>query len=303
MARPNKQGLDYFPYDVDLDIDDKIQMIIAEFGFRGEMIVTKLFAWIYKNGGYYINWDEKERLKFAARVAYISGSQANLVTEIVDRCIKWDLFNAVVFESFGILTSVRIQETWKDGSRKRKDRTFIPAIWLLMAPPDAAKAEETELKAEVTHKVKETKEKETKVTRPNGLVVSPETTDQARRQKKKQYTEILNGLNGAQPVSYWESIHKFIIDQSPDFAEPYVDAWNIFAGHYRLAKVEAISDSRRKKLSSRLQEKTFDYFRILDKAKSSAHLRGDNNGSWKITFDWVIENDKNYLKIIEGNYD
>lgn len=301
MPRPTKQGLDYFPYDVDLDVDDKVQMIIAEFGFRGEMILTKLFAWIYKHGGYCIYWDEKERLKFTARVSYIGGAQVNLIDELVGRCIKWDLFNAALFESSRILTSTRIQSTWLEGSRKRKERTIDPEVWLLGAIPDGVKAEETIKKAEVTDKVKETKVKESK--RPNGLVVSGETTDERRRLQKKTYSDMLSQLNGAEKKEYWIKIHEFIQAQRPDFAEPYVDAWNLFADFRKLAKLETVSDSRRKKLAVRLQEKAFDFFRILEKAKDSPHLRGENRDGWKMTFDWMIENDKNYCKILEGNYD
>ena len=34
MARPNKEGLDYFPFDVDFFSDEKIGSISGEFGIK-----------------------------------------------------------------------------------------------------------------------------------------------------------------------------------------------------------------------------------------------------------------------------
>ena len=41
MARPNKMGLDYFPFDVDFFNDEKIVAISGEFGIKGEIVVIK----------------------------------------------------------------------------------------------------------------------------------------------------------------------------------------------------------------------------------------------------------------------
>lgn len=162
MARPVKMGIDYFPMDVDLDSDDKLSMIIGEFGIKGELIYTKLLGWIYKHNGYYSKWDEMEQLKFAKRVAYIGNPSVSLISEIVARCIKWGLFEQSVFESLQVLTSKRIQSTWLDATRKRKDRIIDEEIWII-GVNDALEAEKTPKKAEEIHKVKERKVKESKV--------------------------------------------------------------------------------------------------------------------------------------------
>lgn len=161
MARPTKQGIEYFPLDVDLDSDDKLSMIIGEFGIKGELIYTKLLGWIYKHNGYYSNWDEMEQLKFAKRVAYIGNPSVSLINEIVARCIKWGLFDQSVFVSLQILTSKRIQMTWQDATRKRKERQIDQKIWLSEVN-DGVKAAITSKKAEETNKVKESKVKKSK---------------------------------------------------------------------------------------------------------------------------------------------
>ena len=39
------------------------------------------------------------------------------------------------------------------------------------------------------------------------------------------------------------------------------------------------------------------------KMQASHFLRGDNKRGWKASFDWLFENDKNWVKVYEGNYD
>lgn len=157
MARPNKKGIDYFPKDIDADQDDKLAMIIGEFGLKGEVLFDKLCGWIYKHEGYFMKWEEDAQLRFLKRYAYC-GFSLSFILEAVPRLIKWGLFDRVVFDSFHVLTSARIQSTWIEATRKRSSRDIISDYWVI----DGVKAEETPKKAEETtqRKVKESKGKE-----------------------------------------------------------------------------------------------------------------------------------------------
>ena len=171
MARPNKQGLEYFPIDVSLESDDKLQMIIAEYEMKGEFIFIKLLSYIYKNVGYFCNWNEEiTQLKFANSVSYaLGGSQVNLIKEVVSKLIRWEIFDNLVFDRFGVLTSRRIQDTWIEATRKRKDRRIFTYLCLLddKRPDDVVystfEAEETPKKTEVINKVNKTKLNQTKL--------------------------------------------------------------------------------------------------------------------------------------------
>ena len=68
MARPTKEGLDYFPLDVDVFEDEKIEAIAGEFGLKGEIAVIKLLCAIYKKGyfDFYLFLGVKDRTKFQA---------------------------------------------------------------------------------------------------------------------------------------------------------------------------------------------------------------------------------------------
>ena len=113
MAAPTKQGIDYFPYDIDLDQDDKLAMIIGEYGEKGERLWVKILAWTYKNEGYYFEWKEDVQLRFLRRYSYC-GFSLSFIQEVVPRFIRWGLFDKAVFDAFQILTSERIQKTWLD---------------------------------------------------------------------------------------------------------------------------------------------------------------------------------------------
>ena len=114
MARPQKNGLDYFPLDVDMDQDDKIALIEAQHGVVGFAIVIKLLMKIYKNS-YFYEWTEKEQLLFSKRV----NVDINLINVVINDCIKWGLFDRNLLESKKILTSKGIQSRYLEAVGRR----------------------------------------------------------------------------------------------------------------------------------------------------------------------------------------
>jgi len=80
----------------------------------------------------------------------------------------------------------------------------------------------------------------------------------------------------------------------------YVEKWNEFLE----PKVSTLTKDRKAKLNIRLREKDFvdSYDKILSIIKDTPFLRGDNNKNWRADFDWIITNDTNYVKILEGKY-
>jgi hypothetical protein len=95
-------------------------------------------------------------------------------------------------------------------------------------------------------------------------------------------------------------IHEFIRDNRPTFPDPYIDLWNLFAGQFKIPGVKSKSNNRIRKLKIRLSEKQFDFSQIIRKATHAGDFLLTSN--W-FTFDWIIENQENYLKLLEGNYD
>ena len=78
--------------------------------------------------------------------------------------------------------------------------------------------------------------------------------------------------------------------------------WNELADKKNLPSITTITKSRRDKFKVRSAESSFDYKRILSFIDKSAFLCGANNRNWKVSFDWILANDTNYVKILEGKY-
>lgn len=118
MARPFKQGLEYFALDVNMS--DEVELIEAVHGLVGFAVLIKLFQKIYSEG-YFIEWQEKDQILFSNRVS----DDRNRVTSIVSDCIKWGIFNSDMYRQYGILTSRRIQEQYFTATYRRVKVTAI----------------------------------------------------------------------------------------------------------------------------------------------------------------------------------
>ena len=76
-----------------------------------------------------------------------------------------------------------------------------------------------------------------------------------------------------------------------------------------LLNVHVLSKSRKSKIKTRVAEmggleKAMETIgKLFAKVSESKFLNGDNDRSWKAGFDWLFENDKNWVKVMEGNYD
>lgn len=108
-------GINYFPLNVHLD--DKFELIEAEFGLKGFAIVVKLFQKIYGQQGYYCEWSEDVALLFGKNV----GLGGDAVSEIVRAAIKRGIFDSELYDKYQILTSRGIQERYFEAVSRRKE--------------------------------------------------------------------------------------------------------------------------------------------------------------------------------------
>lgn len=115
MARPLKEGLDYFPLDVVLD--EKWEYIEAEFGLVGFSVVVKLLQKIYGGHGYYCDADDDMILLFSRKVNLTPAE----VKDIISASVKRGIFDKDMYEAHKILTSKGIQKRYFDGVGRRKD--------------------------------------------------------------------------------------------------------------------------------------------------------------------------------------
>jgi hypothetical protein len=125
MARPKKQGLDYFSFDCDFFQDEKVVAIAGEFGLKGEIVIIHLLCAIYRNG-YFYKWDELAKMKMLHE---LPGVNAELLDKIVSRLLLWDFFDRGLFESSIVLTSRGIQKRYFEATKWRTPSEDLPYIF------------------------------------------------------------------------------------------------------------------------------------------------------------------------------
>lgn len=126
MARPLKQGLDYFPLDVNFLKDIKVRKIKRACGPATVEVLLCLLGNIYRDTGYYFGWDEDTMFLVADEV----GAKEGLVEEIVNKAVQVGFFDKDKFEKYKILTSKGIQNRYREAAKKRKE-IVISDIYLV----------------------------------------------------------------------------------------------------------------------------------------------------------------------------
>lgn len=128
MARPQKDGVDYFP--VDVSFSDSVKLLRAEFGPVGVGILIAVWQRIYGEKGYYTPWDNDVALMFSTE----NGVGVSVVREVISACIRRGIFDREKFEVYGVLTSEGVQERYAEATERR---TFqkIDGRYLLIPTP------------------------------------------------------------------------------------------------------------------------------------------------------------------------
>lgn len=141
MARPQREGLLYFPFDVEFFSDKKIKILRARYGVKGVSLYIYLLCEVYKNG-YYVKLDDDYE--------YLISGELNMSAEEIKQVMRFllerSLFDYKLFQSDNVITSLGIQRRFQEAvksSAKRSPR-IIDKFWLLSE-------EETQSFIKVTH--------------------------------------------------------------------------------------------------------------------------------------------------------
>lgn len=143
------------------------------------------------------------------------------------------------------------------------------------------------------------KRKEVPLAPPNGSLpcTSPSFTPYNPPQEKEEspITDVLGDKKRDKPASV-----------PPDLSF-VLDLWNSFATR-SVPKIRSLSPARKEKVKLRIKE-----MGGMDSAKttlaecfkkiSESDFCTGATGKWAANFDWFFENEKNWLKVLEGNYD
>lgn len=114
MARPRKNGIEYFPFDCDFFEDDKIDYVLACKGPEAVNGYIRLLCLIYREG---LCWrfGEVEKVAYARKCA----SDAKSVEGWLSVWLDCGLFSREIYETTGFLTSKGIQRRYFEITKGR----------------------------------------------------------------------------------------------------------------------------------------------------------------------------------------
>jgi len=119
MARPRKQGMDYFPHDTDAASDEKVEALEATFGNDGYAFYFKTLERIYRTENARLDLSLPGAL--AVLAVKIKVSQERL-EEMIDFACEWELFDAKLYKRKHILSSNGIQRRAEIITEAREQR-------------------------------------------------------------------------------------------------------------------------------------------------------------------------------------
>lgn len=127
MARPIKQGLEYFPMDVGFLSDIKVRRVLRAGGCEGLYILLWFFDTIYKDEGYFLRYDEEVRFMAADTM----GLEEEKVQLVVDKATEVGLFDGEIYKNYSILTSKGIQRRYLMATLRRKEVQVLTELVLV----------------------------------------------------------------------------------------------------------------------------------------------------------------------------
>ncbi len=108
MARPIKQGLEYFPVDVNFFEDIKVRRIKKHCGIQSIPILIGILCSIYRDEGYYVGINEDLTFLIAEQFGVSEGA----VEDTVRKAVSVEFFDPEMFHKYNILTSRGIQNRY-----------------------------------------------------------------------------------------------------------------------------------------------------------------------------------------------
>ena len=119
-----KEGLDYFPFSVDLLDDEKLDILREDYGVVANDVYIALLCLLYKKKGYYIPYETDIEKKDCVWFIYkrVRGGrypvQQNAIPTVIESLVSQGLFSGRYFPK--IITSERAQRTYYSATVERK---------------------------------------------------------------------------------------------------------------------------------------------------------------------------------------
>ncbi|WP_405103123.1 DUF4373 domain-containing protein [Oceanobacillus sp. FSL H7-0719] len=223
MARPNKQGIDYFSLDVHLD--DKFKFIEIKYDLEGFAIIIKLLQKIYSIG-YWYQWTEDEALLFSDEIR----ADYELVNNVVNEAIDRNVFDKTLYEKYKILTSKGIQKRYQEAVKRRKDVQIVEEYLVI----DNNFGVNVNINSQAT-RVNESKSTQSKVKETKVKNTKEKSSSRSKLKFETHHMKLA------------ELLFKNIKENNPNAKEPNLESW---ANTFRLM----MESPKEKRLGKEIQD-------------------------------------------------
>jgi Lin1244/Lin1753-like, N-terminal len=270
MARPRKDGVDYFPHFV--NYGKTVPILKQRFGNDGYAAWFQLLEMLGKSVTHSLELDDPIEWEFAIATLGISEEMA---TEFFAMLAKLQAIDPDLWTEDKVVWCQKFVDNLEDLYRKRS----------VSAPEKPA-------------------------LRSNAGVSAPETPVIApiMQQSTAQHSTVKHSISDANASSSVSTDAPADEDESiiqySRWKTELIQTWNDHATAPPFARVSKISDDRDKHLRARFGEKIFreQYPDIIRIITESPFCRGSGPRGWIASFDWIIKNNGNYTKALEGKY-
>ena len=128
MARPIKDGIDYFSFDVDFLRDLKVRRIMRACGNVSIAVLICILSTIYRENGYYMTWSDD----LAFIIAEETMSSEEEVLAVIDKSVEVGLFDKGLYSRKKVLTSRGIQKRYLKATERRNVSSIDNDLALLI---------------------------------------------------------------------------------------------------------------------------------------------------------------------------
>lgn len=207
-GRQNKVGLDYF--ELDCHMDEKIELIEAEYGLKGFAIVVKLYQSIFSGFGYYCEWFPDISVLWARRLGLshggdygsvgsasdegsLPGFPKNLINDVVAASIRRNIFSKELFQRYGILTSSGIQKRYLSATSKREKVELKKEYLLIPIPKNRENVVINSISSDI-NSISSVRNEQSRVEKSNKNHCAPESHAVDKEEQLKKDFEIIYGI-------------------------------------------------------------------------------------------------------------
>lgn len=123
MGRNVKPGISFYRVDSGHIMDKRVRLLVNEFDSDGYYIWSCLIDYSYSKNGYYFDTNDTDELELFS--SEYCKKKMGLVKEVIAGCIRRNLFNPTIAETYGILTSEEMQDTFLIATKERRKHGTI----------------------------------------------------------------------------------------------------------------------------------------------------------------------------------